>query len=64
MINTHQHPDRHNETIAPGDTVAFCRCWQSAKFPYCNGTHRKLNAEGENVGPVIVTAGTSAASDE
>ncbi len=35
--------------------VALCRCWQSKKFPYCDGSHRAYNAEYEdNVGPVIV----------
>ena len=56
MINTKGRPDRHSEDIPTGKTVAFCRCWQSDKFPYCDGTHKKLNAEGDKVGPVIVKA--------
>ena len=56
MINTRNRPDRHNEDIPVGKTVAFCRCWQSDKFPYCDGAHRKVNAEGDNVGPVVVKA--------
>jgi CDGSH-type Zn-finger protein len=57
MINTKGRPDRHKESIPAGNTVAFCRCWQSGKFPYCDGTHRTVNAEkGDQVGPVVVKA--------
>ncbi len=57
MINVKKHPDRHKEEVPAGKNVAFCRCWQSDKFPYCDGAHRKLNAEtGDALGPVIVTA--------
>jgi len=39
-----------------GDRTVFCRCWQSEKFPYCDGAHGKHNkACGDNLGPVIVT---------
>ncbi|XP_022646987.1 CDGSH iron-sulfur domain-containing protein 1-like isoform X2 [Varroa jacobsoni] len=38
-----------------GDKKVFCRCWRSAKFPYCDGSHNKHNQEtGDNVGPLIV----------
>jgi CDGSH-type Zn-finger protein len=61
MINPQKHPDRHTEAIPAGKRVAFCRCWQSSKFPYCDGAHRKVNAEADdNVGPVVV----SVASEE
>lgn len=64
MINTKDRPQRHKETVPPGKTVAFCRCWQSDKFPYCDGTHRKVNAEtGDSVGPAIVTAGAEEEAD-
>ncbi|MFQ5341703.1 MAG: CDGSH iron-sulfur domain-containing protein, partial [Anaerolineae bacterium] len=43
VINTRNRPDRHKEAIPVGKNVAFCRCWQSDKFPYCDGTHRKVN---------------------
>jgi CDGSH-type Zn-finger protein len=57
MINTHNLPRRHEEEVPAGKRVAFCRCWQSGKFPYCDGTHKKLSAEtGDDVGPVVVTA--------
>ncbi len=60
MINSKGHPARHNEDVPAGKTVAFCRCWHSEKFPYCDGTHRKVNAEtGDHVGPVVVKAVTT-----
>jgi CDGSH-type Zn-finger protein len=35
--------------------LAICRCWRSAKFPYCDGAHGKHNKEtGDNVGPFII----------
>ncbi|CAB3404985.1 unnamed protein product [Caenorhabditis bovis] len=38
-----------------GEKKAFCRCWKSKKFPYCDGSHGAHNKEtGDNVGPVIV----------
>ena len=58
MINTNERPDRHSETVPEGKTVAFCRCWQSQKFPYCDGTHKQVNATtGDSIGPVIVKGG-------
>jgi CDGSH-type Zn-finger protein len=63
MINTKAQPDRYNETVPDGKTVAFCRCWQSGKFPYCDGTHRTINAEtGDSVGPVIVKGSAGGAA--
>nr|CAG4638181.1 EOG090X0JRY [Chydorus sphaericus] len=38
-----------------GEKKVFCRCWKSAKFPYCDGSHNKHNtSNGDNVGPLIV----------
>jgi CDGSH-type Zn-finger protein len=35
--------------------LVMCRCWRSEKFPYCDGSHTKHNAEtGDNVGPLII----------
>ncbi|XP_072038394.1 CDGSH iron-sulfur domain-containing protein 1-like [Amphiura filiformis] len=39
-----------------GDKQAFCRCWKSSKFPYCDGSHNKHNKEtGDNVGPLCLS---------
>merc|ERR1719282_702977 len=38
-----------------GDKGVFCRCWKSKKFPFCDGSHVKHNAEtGDNTGPLII----------
>ncbi|CAL1530609.1 unnamed protein product [Lymnaea stagnalis] len=38
-----------------GDGAAFCRCWRSKKFPYCDGSHNAYNKEtGDNVGPLCL----------
>ncbi|XP_035265710.1 CDGSH iron-sulfur domain-containing protein 1-like [Anguilla anguilla] len=38
-----------------GSKAAYCRCWRSKKFPYCDGSHGKHNQEtGDNVGPLII----------
>lgn len=45
------HP-RTTVTLEPGERVALCRCFQSKKFPLCDGTHRDIPGKG----PVIVEA--------
>ena len=41
--------------VMDGDRVALCRCWQSSKFPFCDGAHNAYNeANGDQLGPVIV----------
>jgi len=38
-----------------GDSIAFCRCWRSKKFPLCDGSHSSHNkAMGDNVGPICL----------
>ncbi|KAK9292782.1 hypothetical protein L1049_020762 [Liquidambar formosana] len=35
--------------------TAYCRCWRSATFPLCDGSHVKHNkATGDNVGPLLL----------
>jgi CDGSH-type Zn-finger protein len=46
----------HSITLNPGEKCVVCRCWQSAKFPLCDGTHAKHNKlTGDNLGPVVIT---------
>jgi CDGSH-type Zn-finger protein len=34
-----------------------CRCYKSAKFPYCDGSHIKHNEEtGDNIAPAVLTS--------
>ena len=34
---------------------AYCRCWKSKDFPYCDGAHVKHNKEcGDNIGPLVI----------
>jgi len=28
--------------LEPGEEVSLCRCWQSSKFPFCDGKHKEL----------------------
>jgi len=64
MINTQHLARRHEELIPTGKRVKFCRCWQSATFPYCDDAHKKINAEtGDVLGPVVVT-GVAAEEEE
>lgn len=42
-------------TIAPGEAVWLCTCGQSANYPFCDGTHKKVNAaEGTTFKPQAV----------
>ncbi|XP_064550020.1 CDGSH iron-sulfur domain-containing protein 2 homolog [Drosophila montana] len=41
------------ENIA--DKAAFCRCWKTKNWPYCDGSHAEHNKNtGDNVGPIVV----------
>ena len=37
--------------MKPSETLAFCRCYASKKFPLCDGTHK----EHPGKGPVVVS---------
>lgn len=46
----------NNISLAPGEKCVVCRCWKSAKFPLCDGSHAKHNKEtGDNLGPAIIS---------
>jgi CDGSH-type Zn-finger protein len=46
---------QREELVLSADKVALCRCWQSSKFPYCDGSHHQYNKEhGDDLGPIIV----------
>ena len=54
QMTLNQQHDEREEIVVEG-RVALCRCWQSSRFPYCDGAHRQYNAEhGDRLGPVIV----------
>jgi CDGSH-type Zn-finger protein len=37
--------------------VAYCRCWRSKTFPFCDGSHVKHNkSTGDNTGPLVIKA--------
>ncbi|CAG5132041.1 unnamed protein product [Candidula unifasciata] len=38
-----------------GESISFCRCWRSKKFPLCDGSHNTHNKKtGDNVGPMCL----------
>ena len=52
-LNNEGHPAR--EEIVLKDKVAICRCWQSKRFPFCDGSHHQFNQDNaDSVGPIIV----------
>jgi CDGSH-type Zn-finger protein len=34
------------DTLAVGETYALCRCGQSKKWPFCDGTHQRVHFDG------------------
>ena len=52
-----KEPIRHNLEIQLGEKVAICRCWQSKKMPFCDGSHRAYNEKNNEImGPAIISA--------
>ena len=63
MAMNAQHEARAEIIVT--ERVALCRCWQSASFPYCDGSHNAYNAaEGDCLGPVIVCCQGSGVESE
>jgi CDGSH-type Zn-finger protein len=52
-MNEQNHEPRCELTLSPGEKISLCRCWQSEKFPYCDGSHKKLDL-ATPVGPAVV----------
>eukprot|EP01095_Lingulamoeba_sp_RSL-Kostka_P016131 TRINITY_DN7753_c0_g2_i2.p1 TRINITY_DN7753_c0_g2~~TRINITY_DN7753_c0_g2_i2.p1 ORF type:complete len:373 (+),score=160.01 TRINITY_DN7753_c0_g2_i2:1149-2267(+) len=54
LLNKEGHEAKIFENIS--ENKAYCRCWQSKNFPFCDGSHHQYNKEtNSNVGPVVVT---------
>jgi CDGSH-type Zn-finger protein len=58
LLNGEQKMEmKATKEVKVGERVSFCRCWKSAKHPYCDGSHNKYNKEtGDHVGPIVVAA--------
>jgi CDGSH-type Zn-finger protein len=37
---------RAGETLLVGETYSLCRCGQSEKWPFCDGTHQRVHFDG------------------
>ena len=38
--------DGQEVPVQPGQSVALCRCGQSARKPLCDGSHKRVNFQG------------------
>jgi CDGSH-type Zn-finger protein len=47
-------------TCAPGEKVGLCRCWESKKFPFCDGSHRQTAGKG----PAVIVVPEAAKPEE
>ena len=46
------HP-RTTVRMKKGERIALCRCWHSAKFPLCDGTHKQHPGRGPAIVQVV-----------
>ncbi|SJK86151.1 CDGSH iron-sulfur domain-containing protein, putative [Babesia microti strain RI] len=57
-INKRGYEKEHSITISglevPAKRFSICRCWQSAKFPFCDNAHQILQRKQVNCGPVML----------
>ena len=57
-VNNFKAKDIVNLKLEEGKAYSFCRCWQSKKWPFCDGAHKTYNLEnGESLGPVRIVLG-------
>lgn len=42
---------RTRVTLRQGEVISLCRCWKSANFPLCDGSHKQMDG---NQGPVMI----------
>lgn len=42
---------RTKVTLRKGEVISLCRCWQSKKFPLCDGSHNHLDSDR---GPAVI----------
>eukprot|EP01068_Selenidium_serpulae_P011632 Selendium_serpulae@DN5697_c0_g1_i5.p1 len=55
-LPSYHHISESSPAVGEGPRlVRVCRCWQSNRFPYCDDTHKYLEAAGDSVGPMEVT---------
>lgn len=56
IVDTIKCPEIEDSAQCKDGKVVMCRCWKSATFPYCDGSHNSHNKEtGDNVGPLIIS---------
>ncbi|KAF8820873.1 putative PfMNL-2 CISD1 family iron-sulfur protein [Cardiosporidium cionae] len=57
-LNAWDLPSSYTRVIYTPNSKAtrfcVCRCWRSASFPYCDNTHKKLQKQGIQCGPIMV----------
>ena len=54
-MNQNNYPEKHTLNLNRDSKISLCRCWRSKKFPYCDGSHRKMKEKYDTpMGPVIV----------
>ncbi len=54
-LNLKSEPRVEIEWNGEKEKLAICRCWQSKRMPFCDGSHRAFNEEHNDcVGPAII----------
>jgi len=47
VTGTFEVVDANGEVFETKKAVSLCRCGQSSRKPFCDGTHRKVNFESK-----------------